>query len=180
MSSASGFDDIQLTAIIPYMDDLAQVDVDGSSSSRVDQPTIVSNLDPSDPEHSQIAGATLAPPPHAPQGPRLPAIASPPSRTPSPVADLHSPPSSSGSGEGEFHSDLEAPDSPDSGSEYEDLGMQEEPSAKALGKRKVVDADEFHCAFEFLQTSPGLTQNFQCHWQRRMHFTNSKMGPILM
>jgi hypothetical protein len=86
--------------------------------------------------------AALAPPPPAPHGPRSPAQMSLSSRTPSPVTPSRHSPSSSlcSSGDEQSQSDVAG-----GGSFAND--MYDYPSAKALGKRKVAEADELDRMF---------------------------------
>jgi hypothetical protein len=99
--------------------------------------------------HSGFDVSSLAPPPPAPHGPRSPAQASTHSRTPSPSTPNLDPYVMGSSGVSAFdlqngmdamhlHTDM----SRSSSAAYEDDGRSYiKPSAKALGKRKVVEEE---------------------------------------
>jgi hypothetical protein len=56
----------------------------------------------------------------------------------------------SGSGEGDLQLNLDALEISDRSEDEDDIEVYEEPSAKALGKRKVLDSNEIESAFKDL------------------------------
>ncbi|KAF9556442.1 hypothetical protein CPC08DRAFT_820448 [Agrocybe pediades] len=89
-----------------------------------------------------VGGQNLAPPPAAPHGPRSPAPVSVAnqSRTPSPGTPVLEPPYTNGIGYA--YGDRDRDDSLSMYASDEDEHLPPKPSAKALGKRKVVEPEE--------------------------------------
>ena len=97
------------------------------------------NLAQPHPQHPPLSGAdifpsqNLAPPPAAPHGPRLPAPISLHTRTPSPGPQVNSHINGHG-----VYEDIQTPSA--NGLGHDDYPSAK-PSAKALGKRKLVEPD---------------------------------------